>query len=315
MARKKKVQSQPLRIECADYWSLVTSRTINSRLWFVNNPELEKHCLTHLARYRELRGVDLYSFCLMGNHHHEVALFPNLNRSDFYRDLNARIAEGTKHFVEDFEGGPVFERRYSQQFLPLKEDLEHYFFYCALQAVQSGLCEHPDDYPGYNSFQDAINGTRRVFRWVDWASYNERKRYNKKLKPEDFTTEHILEFKRLPGYEHLSQAEYKKLMLKKREERRLKLVEERKAKGLGFLTRGKVLEIVPGTKPETTKKSTRESKRPLVLTKCLEAKKVVLEWYFSIFAAFKVAVKVYRLGKLDAEFPKGTYRPPVFAAG
>ena len=69
-----KGQSQPLGIECADYWSLVTSRTINSRLCFVNNPKLENHTLRHLARYLEKHGVDLYAFALMGNHHHTLSL-------------------------------------------------------------------------------------------------------------------------------------------------------------------------------------------------------------------------------------------------
>ncbi len=310
-----KRQSQPLRVECADYWSLITSRTINSRLWFVNNPKLENHCLTHLARYQEKYGVDLYSYCLMGNHHHEVALFPNLNRSHFYRDLNARIAEGVRHFVDGFEGGPVFERRYSEQALPLPQDVESYFLYSSLQAVEHGLSEFPDEYPGYNSFHDAINGRKRILRWVDWATYRDRKRFNKKLKPEDFTTEHVLEFKRLPGYEHLTQRQYKKLMLKKREELRVELVKERKAKGLGFLTREQLLNTVPGSLPKTTKKSKRDSKRPLVLTQCPEAKKRFLEWYFSIYQAYKVAVKLYRLGKLDVKFPAGTYRPPVFSPG
>ncbi len=150
---------------------------------------------------------------------------------------------------------------------------------------------------------------------MDWATYRDRKRFNKKLKPEDFTTEHVLEFKRLPGYEHLPQREYKKLMLKKREERRLELVRERKAKGLGFLPRELLLKTVPGSRPKKTKKSKRDSKRPLVLTQCPEAKKLFLKWYFSIYEAYKVAVKLYRLGKLDVKFPAGTYRPPVFAAG
>lgn len=310
----KKTQSQPLRIESADVWSFVTSRTVNSRLWFVNDNPLEQHFLTYLARYREIHNVELYSFVIMGNHHHEVVRFPQLNRACFYRDFNARIAEGVRNLVEEFEGGPVFERRYSEQALPLEGDVEEQFFYSALQGVADGLCEFPDDYPGYNSFHDAINGVRRVFRHCDRATYNERRRYNKRLTPEDFTTEHILEFKRLPGYEKLTQREYRKMMLKKREERRQKLVAERRAKGLGFLPKQKLLEVVPGTKPKSTKKSGRESKRPLVLTKCPEAKKIFLEWYFSIYEAYKVAVKLYRMGQLDVKFPPGTYRPPVFVA-
>lgn len=310
----RKVQSQPLRIECADYWSLVTSRTINSRLWFANNSQLENCILGHLARYREKYGVDLHSFAIMGNHVHTVARFPNENRSQFFRDFNARIAEGVRNFVEDFEGGPLFERRFSEQAIPRPEDLEEYFFYSALQATESGLAEHPDDYPGYNSFHDAINGTKRLFRHVNWAAYNAHKRFNKNIKVSDFTTEHVLEFKRLPGYEHLSQREYKKLMLKKREERRVRLVEKRKAEGLGFLTREQLLAVVPGSLPNSTKKSERNSKRPLVLTKCLETKQRFLEWYFSIFQAYKAAVKLYRLGQLDVKFPKGTYRPPLVIA-
>ena len=308
----QKKQSQPLRIESGDFASFITSRTVNSRLWFVNNQRIERLCLTNLARYGEKYGAELYAFVLMGNHHHQVARFPNRNRSSFYRDFNARLAEGVRNFVEEFEGGPLFERRFSEQALPLADDIEEQFFYSALQGVAEGLCEHPDDYPGYNSFHDAINGVRRVLYYTDWARYRSRKRFNKKLQPEDFTTEHILEFKRLPGYEHLTQRQYKKLMLKKREERRLKLIEERKADGLGFVPRAKLLEVTPGTKPKTTKKSTRESKRPLVLTKCPEARKLFLEWYFSIYEAYKAAVKLYREGHLDAKFPPGTYRPPMF---
>lgn len=310
VSRKK--QSQPLRIESSDFASFITSRTINSRLWFVNNQRIERICLTNLARYGEKYGAELYAFALMGNHHHEVARFPRLNRSSFYRDFNARLAEGVRNFVEGFEGGPVFERRFSDQALPLADDIEEQFFYCALQGVAEGLCEHPDEYPGYNSFHDAINGVKRVVYYTDWATFNSRKRFNRKLTPEDFTTEHILEFKRLPGYEHLTQREYKKLMLRRREERRLKLVEERKTRGLGFVSPEKLLDVIPGTKPKTTKRSKRESKRPLVLTKCAEAKKIFLEWYFSIYEAYKSAVKEYRLGNLAAKFPPGTYRPPMF---
>ena len=57
-------------------------------------------------------------------------------------------------------------------------------------------------------------------------------------------------------------------MLKKLEERRQVLVRERKEKGLGFLGREALLKVVPGSNPKTTKKITRDSKRPLVLTKC-----------------------------------------------
>ena len=46
-----------------------------------------------------------------------------------------------KKYVRSFGEGPVFQRRYSEQAIPLESDLEDRFFYCALQPVQAGLCK------------------------------------------------------------------------------------------------------------------------------------------------------------------------------
>ena len=100
-------------------------------------------------------------------------------------------------------------------------------------------------------------------------------------------------------------------MLKKLEERRVKIVNERKAKGLGFLGPVALAKMVPGSKPLATKKSKRDSKRPLVLTKCVETKKRFLQWYFAIFDAFKNASEKYRKGMINVELPPGTYQPPL----
>ena len=146
---------------------------------------------------------------------------------------------------------------------------------------------------------------------MNWDRFNAAKKKDPSAHIKDFTTIHTLEFKRLPGYEHLSQKEYRELMLKKLEERRQELVRERKEKGLGFLGREALLKVVPGSKPKTTKKSTRDSKRPLVLTKCPEARKRYLDWYFAVYDAYKTAARWYLKGKIDAAFPPGAYRPPL----
>lgn len=133
-------QSQPLRIENPRLGSFGTSKTINGRLWFVNNRPLEERILGYLAKYREKHEVTLYAFVLQGNHSHVTAQFPKCNRAAFYRDLNARTAEAVRKEVPEFLGGPLFKRRYCEQALPTELDLEHYFFYCALQPVKSALC-------------------------------------------------------------------------------------------------------------------------------------------------------------------------------
>ena len=303
-------QSQPLRIEHPDHGSFATVRTINSQLLFVNNEPLEDRMLGWLGRYGEKYEVDLYAFVVMGNHFQDVMRFPKCNRAHFYRDFNARTAEAVRKLVPEFKGGPLVERRYSEQALPLDEDLEDRLFYCALQAVDAGLAEKISDYPGYNSFDDAISGRVRRIRQVDWAAYNEAKRKGRRPRICDFYFYVELKYKRLPGYEHLSQKEYRKLMLKKLEERRQVILERWAKVGHVFSTREELKKVKAGSFPKHTKKSERHSKRPLVLSRCPEAKRAYLEWYFSIYHAYKEACRRYRAGDFGVEFPPGTYRPP-----
>ena len=150
-------QSQPLRVEDSELSWFSTSRCLHSKLWLVNNKKLEESFLGSLAKYQEKYAVTLYAFVIMGNHTHDVAKFSKRNRAAFKRDCNARFADAIKGNNPEHPGGPVFERRYSCEALPAEEDIEDRFFYCALRGVSAGLVEHIEDYPGYNSFDDAIH--------------------------------------------------------------------------------------------------------------------------------------------------------------
>ena len=302
-------QSQPLRIENPEFGSFGTCRTINSQLLFVNNPVFEQSVLANLGKYTEKYEVEAYAFCIRGNHYHFVSKFPQANRAHFYRDLNARAAESVRRHVPGFLGGPVLERRYSEQALPRDEDIEDRFFYAALQAVEEGLCEKPSEYPGYNSFYDAIAVKERKYKLLNWTAYNKARAKDPSVSKKEFFETYTLKYKRLPGYEHLSQKEYQRLMLEKLEIRRLKLVRSLKRSGHVFMTRKQLLRQKPGSYPRNTKKSTRYSHRPLVLTTCSEARRMFLEWYFSIYSWYKEACQRYLAGEVGVEFPPGTYRP------
>ena len=58
------------------------------------------------------------------------------------------------------------------------------------------------------------------------------------------------------------------------------------------------------------KKSTPYSKRPLVLSLCMEAKQIFLDWYFDKVAKYKKASRAYLCGDSTALFPEGTCKPP-----
>ncbi|MFN8391899.1 MAG: hypothetical protein U0136_16540 [Bdellovibrionota bacterium] len=307
---KRKTQSQPLRIEDPRYASFITSRCLNSALWFVNNKPLDNHMLGYLGKYREKHNVTLYAFVMQGNHYHTVAKFPDCNRAGFERDFNSQFAAAVKRFVPGFPGGPLFQRRYSAEAVPNPEDIEDSFFYSALQPVCAGLLEEQDDYPSYNSFYDAIWGRERTVKVFRASEYNSRRRYNAKLKKEDFTDEFTLKYARLPGYEDLSQTEYAKLMLKKREEHRVRLVDKFKAENHTFLTKQQVRATVPGTLPRSTKKSTLDTSRPLIRSKNPATIRAYLSEHFPVHESYKRASERYLLGEDNVVFPPGTYRPP-----
>lgn len=303
-------QSQPLRIENPEHISFTTSKTVQGKLWLVNNRRLEERVLGYVAKYQEKFGVTLYSLVFQGNHLHTVSQFPNRNRALFFRDLNARTAEAVRACVPTFGSGPLYARRYAEQAVVTNADIEEQFFYSALQPVAAGLCERIGDYPGYNSVWDAINGIERKCKVFDGTGFFRAKRAGLKPKVEDFTTVYYLKFSRLPGYEHLSAEEYRSYMLNELERRRIELVQEWKAKGHRFLTKAELRRVVAGSHPKTTKTSARHDKRPLVLTKHYETKKAFLAWYFGIYNWYKHAVKKFFAGNLSIPFPPGTYRPP-----
>ena len=229
----------------------------------------------------------------------------------FFRDFNARIAESVKMLAEDFESGPLFERRYCNQALPESGDIEDYFFYIALQPVTSGLCARVSEYPGHSFFSDAAAGIEREYKYFSYGEYHKAKLKDPNVPKHLFWKTHKLSFKRI-GYNSLKDKEYKKLMHEKLEKNRLKaiekLVDERPK--LRFMTKSELRKVRPGSRPKSTKKGGR---RPLVLSKCPVARKIYLDWYFSIVSEFKEVSRKYREGDFTINFPPGTFRPPGIA--
>ena len=244
-----------LRVEIPGIVEFSTSKTVNSALWFVNNQVLETRICSYLAKYAEKYGVKLYAFVIQGNHYHLLAEFVEGTRAAFFKDFNARIAEAVRELVPAFGEGSLFRGKYKPQFLPLEEDVEDKFFYSALQPVSSGLCEKVSDYPGYNSFSDAVRGKTRKFKLVNRGEYNSRKRFDKSISIEDYTKTYELKFERLSNYKKLSQKEYSKLMHKKLEKLRLDILSRKSKEGYKYPSPEYLKKIKPGSIPKTTEES------------------------------------------------------------
>lgn len=299
--------SQPIRVECTEHIQLITSKTINSKLWFVNNKKLQQRIIAYLAKYTHKYKVQLYAFVIVGNHYHLLARFPYGNRSQFCRDFNARIAEAVRFFVPQFGHGPLFQRRFTTQVVPLEQDVEKYFLYCALQPVSSGLCSNIREYNSYNSFfysSRSISSTHAVF---NSGAYNAARKKGKRVKKEEYIEYYSLNYCTLPGYESLSKNLYQSILDKLVKNKQKQLVKDRLERGKSFLGIDKLLKVIPGQSPLTTKQG---GVRPLVLSCCHQAKREFLDLYFSIVEQFKVASRRYRYGEYAVDFPPGTFRPP-----
>jgi len=303
--------SQTLRIESKKRNSLITVRANRSQLVYANNKELENQTITKLARYQERHSVIIYAFVLEGSHQHGAYNFPKANRAQFMRDFNSTSAKAIKHLVPNFTSGRVFERRYAEQQLALSKDVEEKFFYCALQVVQDGVATSLYDSNAYNSFDDAINGRERLLKDVNWTKYNNAKRFNQKVNIERYTTIRKLVYTRLPGYEDLSQKEYRDLMLLKLDGRQQEIIKERLSLGKAYMTKEARDAVKCTSFALSPKRSTRESFYPIVLSLSPEAREECLKLHFQIARAHRKASKRYLRGEKNVKFPPGTYKPPM----
>lgn len=297
------------RQESSENGKFVTSRCKNSELWFANNPAVEKAILGYTAKFIQRYEITLYALAIEGSHTHADLKTPLMNLSSFMRDFNSCTANAVKRLTPHYPGGPLFEKRYSDEQLPREMDIEEQFFYTVLQPVQDGLVPRISEYPFYNCFHDAVNGIGRKVYVVNWTDYNAARRYNKKVKIADYTEEFILKYERLPGYESMSQKEYAKMMNEKLERRRTAIVEDRRKRGLGYVGRAKLLQMVCGTPAKNPKRSGPQSHRPRVLSKCDETRAEAKAKYFDKYFSYKKASKLYREGDLSVEFPIGMYPP------
>lgn len=303
-----------LSIEFPKKICLVTARTIASRLWFVNTPELQEKILAHLAKYQEMYGVEIFSFVLMGNHYHLLARFPRGNRYKFTGAFNSIVAKLVARYQESFVDGKLWGRRARTQVVPNKEDVEDKFLYVLLNPISSGLVSKLGEFDGYRCLQDVIDGRSKIFKLVNWQEYNNKKRRNRGLKPNDFVEEYRINYSRLPGYENHTREEYKTALQRLIAERTAKIIKERRAEGRGFAGAEVLRKIKPGAYPRSTQTAERYTKRPLVLTLCAETRQLFLELYFGIVTAYMKASHKFRNGDLNVDFPPGTHRPRAFVA-
>ena len=287
----------------------ITAKTAGNRLWFVNNQLLEEKILAWLAKYSTTYNVEIFAFKLMGNHYHLVARFRRANRAGFMKAFNSQLARLVQKYVSKFEGGQLIKPKYYAAPLLSNEDVLYWSLYVWLNVVSTGLAANIRDDNCYNSFADCAAQRKRVFELVNWAEYQQRKRYNPKVKLKEFTVCFTLTYSRLPGMEELSHRGYYQALEQALAKRRDDYIQERRKAKLGFAGKAYLRSIVPGAKPKNPKTSKRDARKPLVLTLDTEAREQYIAEYFSLVDAYYNAANRYARGERSVRFPPNTYLP------
>jgi hypothetical protein len=282
------------------------------QLCYANNRNLEKRVLGALGKYLKKYQANIYAYTMFGSHDHPMIEFAPRTKSAFLRDFGARTAEAVKKFVPDFGTGSVMESRAREQ--AVTNDSESHLdrlMYTVMQPILAGLCKNLSDYPGFNSWQYILSGKPLEVEFFNGSAYKRAKKKNPEVDPDKFTEKHQITFKRLPGYEHMSQAEYRKMLQEEYERRRLAVIEEFEKEGHVWPSPQSLRRTRPTETARNPKRSDQYSRRPLVLSLCAERRKAFLEYYFSIVDEFKKASAAFLSGNRNACFPEGTCAPPL----
>ncbi len=178
--------SKQLRIEDPNAAFLIVTRTHAATLCSNNDRDSEERILSQLAKYQEIHQVIIYAFCCQKNCYLLLARFPHANKSVFLRDFNASVAKAFKYDQPlTVAHGKFWKDRLADWVLPTTADITHWVLQAA--AIEDG----------YNSFQEATHGARRLCKLIDRSDYNNRKRYNQSLTVEDCTRSYTLHFQKV----------------------------------------------------------------------------------------------------------------------
>ncbi len=289
---------RPLRLKDGTKFRLITIRTVRAELWLTPSSNMAKIIGGILARYQEFCAVELYAYCVLGNHMHLLVRAPKENLDEYFENVNREISRRVnwKHKRE----GSLWGRRYDAHEVLSEDDLLEAFLYVTTNPTRHGLLRHSLNWKGLNSYKQSLNGKDRRFSFYHYSQIQEGG------KP--LVTTHGLTLTPLPQYASLSQkkrgTELKQLLT----ERENQIAEERESKGQGFAGMELISdEFVPGERPRNVSRS----RRPACYTKCAELRRQFKEMMRALRDKYNEASALFRFGDRSVEFPEHTYLPPL----
>ncbi|MBX7143618.1 MAG: hypothetical protein K1X79_04135 [Oligoflexia bacterium] len=275
-------------------YRLITIRTVEARLWIGAGRNVEKLIGGILARYQELLGIEMTSYVFLGNHFHLIIRAPQGNTDEFLENVNREMARRINW--KNQRRGKFWERRYTDQKILSEEDLLEAFLYVNTNPTHHGLVTDSADWPGLISYHQVLSERERRFSFYHFSASEQEHR----------VTTHSLKLTPLPQFKHLSGSERKNAIQRLLAKRTAEIVETRQKNGLSFLGREGISSQTLGAIPQNVSKKPHGpgySKNAVLITKY---RQLVLERR----KRYSEASILYRLGRIEIEFPQFSFKPP-----
>jgi REP element-mobilizing transposase RayT len=283
----------------------VTCRTIHGRFLFTPSPELNDIVVGVLARAQRLHPVDICSPVFMSNHMHLLLWVPDAERlSDFMQYTNSNLAREVSRLTGwDVK---IFDGRYHLVVVSNEEWAQvERLRYSLSHGCKENLVSRLSDWPGVHPIHAVENGGVLKGYWFSRTQEYAARRRGEKPGSLQYATPEELVLSPLPCWKHLPPEEYKRRLLKMRDEIEAEAAAARARTGAQPLGRKAILAQRPHHQPETMKKSPK----PRIHAASHATRWWFYEMYSWFVAAFRTAAAKLRAGDRMVVFPAGCFPP------
>lgn len=284
--------SLPRRIVAGGAY-MVTRRCTQRQFLLRPDPDTTNafiYCLTLAA---ERARIQVVAFLAHSNHHHTIVVDPEGRLPEFleaFHKLLAKHQNALRGRWENFwaaEATSVVE-------LVGSDDVLAKVIYALTNPVKDHLVERAEQWPGASSLRASLSGwglrARRPHRFFRKDGHL----------PEAVT----LRLVRAPGFERLTEAEWRTLLANRIRRVEHAMAEERQRRGTRILGRAHVLRQRPTDRPTTHEP--RRGLNPRFASRDRAARVHVVQRNKMFLVAYRAARDLWQAG-LDALFPPGTY--------
>ena len=186
---------------------------------------------------------------------------------------------------------------------------EHLLGYGACNVVKDGLVERALHWKGFSTTAALLSGEKLKFEYVDRTLWWRLGANRREVDPAAYTKTVELKVRPLPSWQRMSVGERQARFGRIVKDHEAQARKEREAEGTGGVMGMERIERVSAfARPKTRRE---RSAQPLCHADTVEQYRAYAAEYREIAGRHREASVAYRGGRLDVEFPDGTFRPPL----